>query len=80
MAGDQFVLAVDWGNGYVADSGWTQDASDPTSFVIDWTDGQNSGASLAVDVSEVPLPAAAWLFISALGGTVIAKRRVAVKA
>lgn len=29
----------------------------------------------AISISQVPLPAAAWLFISALGGLVVAKRR-----
>ncbi|MCX2980729.1 hypothetical protein EYC98_07535 [Halieaceae bacterium IMCC14734] len=78
--GSQFVLGVNWGNGYVADAGWTQNGGDLTTFVIEWTDGQNAGASLAVDVSPVPLPAAAWLFMSAVGGMVIAKRKAPVKA
>ena len=80
--GSEFVLGVDWGNGYVGDSSATATIGDPTSFILDFTDGQNRGQSLAVDVSpvgidppEVPLPASAWLFGSALLGLVGIKRR-----
>jgi len=75
ITGDEFILAVDWGNGYVGDSSYTQDAADPTSFLIAFDDGLNTGSSLAVDIAVVPLPAAAWLFGTALIGLVAVKRR-----
>lgn len=68
IGGNQFVLAVNWGSGYVSDSAVTQNAADPTSYLIDFDDGINTGTTLAVDVSEVPLPAAFWLFGAALLG------------
>lgn len=78
LNGDDFVLGVDWGNGFVSDSSYTQSPSDATVYTIAFNDGVNSGTSLAVDLalSEVPLPAAAWLFGSALLGlTAISRRR-----
>jgi hypothetical protein len=76
MDGDEFILAVDWGLGYVADSSATQNAQDPSSWLLEFDDGKNGGVSLAVDLQPVPLPAAAWLFGSALLGMVgLARRR-----
>jgi hypothetical protein len=40
-----------------------------------FADSGFGSASGAFEVSAVPLPAAAWLLISALGGLVVAKRR-----
>ena len=75
MTGMEFILAVDWGNGYVGDLGFSQNATDPTSFILDFDDGVKTGSSLVVDIMVVPLPAAAWLFGSALLGLVAVKRR-----
>jgi hypothetical protein len=73
--GDEFVLGVIWGGGYVSDDSAVQDAGDPTTYVVSFNDGFNGGTSLVVDVAAVPLPAAAWLFGAALLGLVGVKRR-----
>ena len=75
MDGDEFILAVDWGLGYVADSVATQDLNDVSSWYLEFNDGVSNGISLAVDLQPVPLPAAAWLFGSALLGMVALARR-----
>jgi hypothetical protein len=75
MNGNEFVLAVNWGSGYVADSSAQQNPSDPTTFALLFDDGVTSGQSIVVDIAEVPLPAAAWLFMSALMGVTGAKVR-----
>ena len=77
MNGMEFKLAVDWGNGngYVGDFAFSQNATDPTAFVLSFNDGVKEGSSLVIDIMVVPLPAAAWLFGSALLGLVAVKRR-----
>ena len=75
MNGMEFKLAVDWGNGYVGDIVSTQRPTDPTSFILGFNDGVKEGSSLVIDIMVVPLPAAAWLFGSALLGLVAVKRR-----
>ena len=77
MDGWEFKLAVDWGNGYGSDTGFTQAGADPNSHLIDFSDGETSGSALVIDLMPVPLPAAAWLFGSALLGLVAVGRRKA---
>lgn len=79
MDGSEFILGVDWGDGqgYVADSGVLQDEADLSTYYLQFSSGLNSGSTLAVDVQVVPLPAAVWLFGSALLGLGMAKRRKA---
>ncbi|MCP5131945.1 MAG: hypothetical protein H6985_20470 [Pseudomonadales bacterium] len=77
MNGWEFSFGVNWGNGYVGDSGYIQDSGDSNTYLISFTDGNNAGESLAVDLTPVPLPAAAMLFGSALLGLVGIKRRKA---
>jgi hypothetical protein len=55
ITGSEFILAVKWGTGgYVADSGITEKRGDPTSFVIDFVDGENTGSISSVDVTPGP--------------------------
>ena len=83
ITGNQFMLGVKWGAGaYAGDSSYVQDPYDPTIFQISFTDGVNSGSifaidlELAPDVDPVPVPAAAWLFGSALCAlTAIGRRK-----
>lgn len=75
MNGNEFILGVSWGGGYVGDSSYTQNATDLTSYIIDFSDGSNSGNTLAVDLQPIPLPAAAFLFGSALIGFAGISRR-----
>jgi hypothetical protein len=39
------------------------------------TQGFRGGGSISAVVSSVPIPTAAWLFVSALGGLLVAKRK-----
>lgn len=72
----QFVVGVtnDGGNSWVMDENpvWEL-ASDSVQlqFMLD----QNTGSVITVDVQPVPLPAAAWLFGSALLGMITVSRR-----
>jgi len=73
--GFEFVLGVNWGSGYVGDVSTVQNGGDLTSYLINFTDGVNSGNVFAVDLTPIPLPAAAWLFGSALIGLAALSRR-----
>ena len=68
LDGAEFVLGVDWGSGYVSDASAAQDPADPTTYLLSFDDGFNTGTSLVIDVAAIPLPAAAWLFLSAVAG------------
>lgn len=72
-AGADFVLTwtimADTGSGYIP----INDVQQPAGPPYDQT--RSSVATGFYHTSAVPLPAAAWLFISALGGLVVAKRK-----
>ncbi|MFT5710200.1 MAG: hypothetical protein ACI8QT_000892 [Halioglobus sp.] len=57
--------------------GMTQSMFDEGGVPIYWgrDSGTTAGTLQGYAVSSVPIPAAAWLFISALGGLVVAKRK-----
>lgn len=78
MNGTEFKLAVDWGGGFVGDDNFAQAGGDNYSYLIDFSDGPNSGSTLAIDLTPVPLPAAAWLFGTAVLGLAAIGRRRAV--
>jgi len=76
-----FVLGMDWGDGYFVDSNSTlTPISSPDTYLIVF-DGFNgledkiSGNTLAVDLAPIPVPAAVWLFGSGLLGLVAVMRR-----
>lgn len=76
-----FMFGVKWGAGaYVGDASYVQNPTDLTSYQIFFNDGPNSGNIYAVDlelaaIPDIPVPAAAWLFGSALCGLVAVGRR-----
>lgn len=76
-----FKLGVDWGAGYFGDTNASLLSSPDTYLIVfdgfDAQDRPRSGATLAVDLAPIPVPAAVWLFGSGLLGLVaVARRRV----
>ena len=74
-----FVLGMDWGLGYFAESNASLvSAPDTYLIVFDGLDGFErpiSGNTLAVDLAPIPVPAAVWLFGSGLLGLAGMARR-----
>lgn len=84
ITGSQFMFGVKWGAGaFVGDTSYVQNPADITTFYLTFSDGSHTGTALAVDleiasIPDVPVPAAAWLFGSALLGlTAIGRRKAA---
>ena len=57
-------------------SGVVLSSSMGNDFIVELSDlGTGDSFLFSTDITAVPLPAAAWLFISALGGLFVARRR-----
>ena len=76
-----FLLGMDWGAGYFGDTN-SSHLSSPDTYLIVF-DGSNgigsiSGNTLAVDLDQIPVPAAAWLFGTGLLGLagIVRRRRI----
>ena len=68
MSGSEFVLAVDWGNGYVPNTRYFEIEKLPSSYYVFFREGLNHGRLFMNEVTPVPVPGAAFLFGSALIG------------